>query len=125
MAKFYGIIGYGITEEETVEVPGETTGTTVKVGTGVWKDSIVEKKYYGDVLQNFRKISQGEDINDNIDVNNKLSIVSDPFAMQHFHSIKYVKWMGTAWKITTVEVQYPRLILYIGGVYNGETAPTS
>lgn len=110
MAKFYGPIGYGITSETSP---------------GVWTDTITERNYSGDVIQNYRKISQGESINDNIDVNNRLSIISDPFAMQHFHSIKYVKWMGAVWKVTTVEVQYPRLILTIGGVYNGETAPTS
>lgn len=106
MAKFYGIIGYGITEETTP---------------GVWTDSIVERNYTGDVIKNYRKTSSGESINDNIDVSNNISILSDPFAMNHFHTIKYVKWMGAAWKVSTVEVQYPRLILTIGGVYNGET----
>ncbi len=109
--KFYGPIGYGISSETSP---------------GVWADQIVERNYSGDVLQNYRKISQGESINDNIDVSNRLSIISDPFAMQHFHTIKYVKWMGTAWKVTTVDAsQYPRLILTIGGVYNGETASAS
>lgn len=107
MAKFYGPIGYGISSETSP---------------GVWTDEIVERNYRGDVIYNHRKISQGESINDNVDVSNHISIVSDPFAMQHFHTIKYIKWMGTAWKVTTIEVQYPRLILYIGGVYNGETA---
>lgn len=106
MAKFYGAVGYGITEETTP---------------GVWTDSIVERNYTGDVIKNYRKTSSGESINDNIDVSNNISILSDPFAMDHFHTIKYVKWMGAAWKVSTVEVQYPRLILTIGGVYNGET----
>lgn len=111
MAKFYGPIGYGISSE---------------TAPGVWTDTIVERNYRGDVLQNYRKVSQGESINDNIDVSNRLSIISDPFAMQHFHTIKYVKWMGAAWKVTTVDAsQRPRLILTIGGVYNGETAPTT
>lgn len=111
MAKFYGPIGYGITFE---------------TAPGVWTDTIIERNYRGDVLQNYRKVSQGESINDNIDVSNRLSIISDPFAMQHFHTIKYVKWMGAAWKVTTVDAsQRPRLILTIGGVYNGETAPTT
>lgn len=108
MAKFYGPIGYGI---------------TVETSPGVWTDTIVERNYRGDVLQNYRKISSGESINDNIDVSNRLSIISDPFAMQHFHTIKYVKWMGAYWKVTTVDAsQRPRLILTVGGVYNGETA---
>ena len=104
--KFYGPVGYGITEETTP---------------GVWTDRIVERNYSGDVIKNYRKTSSGESINDNIDVSNNISILSDPFAMNHFHTIKYVKWMGAAWKVSTVEVQYPRLILTIGGVYNGET----
>ena len=110
--KFYGPIGYGITEE-TFE------------GSGVWVDKIVERNYMGDVLKDYAKSSQGTSINDNIDINNRMSIVSDPFAMNHFHTIKYVKWMGAAWKVTSVEPQYPRLILSIGGVYNGETAEST
>lgn len=109
MAKFYGIVGYGVTEETTP---------------GVWTDRIVERNYSGDVIKNYKKSYSGESINDNIDVSNNISIISDPFAMQHFHTIKYVKWMGAAWKVSTVEVQYPRLILTIGGVYNGETLTT-
>ena len=77
MAKFYGAVGYGITEETTP---------------GVWTDSIVERNYTGDVIKNYRKTSSGESINDNIDVSNNISILSDPFAMNHFHTIKYVKW---------------------------------
>lgn len=102
--KFYGKIGYGVSEE---------------VRQGVFKDSIVERNYYGDVLQNYGKIVPGEGANDNIDINNRLSIVSDPFAMQHFHNIRYVEWMGAVWKVTMVDVKYPRLILTVGGVYNG------
>ena len=109
MAKFYGVVGYGITEETTP---------------GVWVDRIVERNYSGDVIKNYKKSYSGESINDNVDVSNNISIISDPFAMQHFHTIKYVKWMGAAWKVSTVEVQYPRLILTIGGVYNGETLAT-
>lgn len=105
--KFYGPIGYGTTSETT---------------SGVWTESVIERDYRGDVLQNFKRTSQGEGINDNIEISNKISIISDPFAMQHFHSIKYVKWMGAAWKVSSIDVQYPRLILTIGGVYNGETA---
>lgn len=110
MAKFFGVIGYGISEETSP---------------GVWTDQIVERSYSGDVVKNYKKSSAGESINDNIDVSNNISILSDPFAMQHFHTIKYVKWMGAAWKVSSVDVQYPRLILSIGGVYNGETIATS
>lgn len=112
MAKFYGPIGYAITRETSP---------------GVWTESEITERYCkGDVLQNYRKVSQGESINDDIDISNRLSIIADPFAMQHFHTMKYVKWMGAYWKITTVDAsQRPRLILTVGGVYNGETAPAT
>lgn len=110
MGKFYGPIGYGVTTETSP---------------GVWTPSIKERMYAGDILQNNRRVNQGESTNDNLDVSNRLSILADPYALNHFHTIKYVKWLGAAWKITTVDVQYPRLILTIGGVYNGETAESA
>jgi len=104
MAKFYGVIGYSVTEETSP---------------GVWTESITERNYYGDVIRNTRRWQSGEGLNDNLTINNIISIVADPFAYQHFHAIRYIKWMGTSWKIDNIEVQRPRLILTIGGVYNG------
>jgi len=106
MAKFYGEIGYA-----------ETTETAP----GVWTDVVTERKYFGDVIKNTRRLEAGEGLNDNLTINNMVSIVADPFAYQHFHAMRYVKWMGALWKVTNVEVQRPRLILTIGGVYNGPT----
>lgn len=106
MAKFYGEIGYADTEE---------------VSPDVWKEQITERKYTGDVLRNTSKTQPGENLNDNLTIDNRLSIIADPFAYQNFYSMRYVRWMGTLWKITSVEVQRPRLILTIGGVYNEQT----
>lgn len=106
MAKFYGEIGYADTVEET---PGN------------WQEQVIEKKYYGDVLRSTRRWESGEYLNDNLNINNTISIVADPYAYEHFFAIRYVKWMGARWKITNVEIQRPRLILTIGGVYNGPT----
>jgi len=107
MAKFYGPVGYGI----PTEVPPES---------GVWQDVITERTYSGDILRNSRKlvIASGT-LNDNINMSNEISIVSDPFANANFQSIRYIEYMGTKWKITSVEVKYPRLILEMGGLYNG------
>lgn len=106
MAKYYGQLGYAETQETRP---------------GIFKEVITERSYAGDVLRNARKLESGEAINDNVVVNNSLSIVADPYAYQHFFAIRYVRWMGTLWKVTNVEVQSPRLILTIGGVYNGPT----
>lgn len=103
MARFYGMIGYGETKETRP---------------GIWDEEITERAYYGDVLQNTRRWETGEHLNDDLNINNKISIVADPYAHQNFHTMRYVEWMGVRWKVTNVEVQYPRLILTIGGVYN-------
>lgn len=104
MAKYFGPIGY-------VE--------TVEMRPGVWDDQVTERNYRGDVLRNTRRYETGDRVNDNLNVDNQISIVSDPYAYQHFFAMKYIKWMGAYWKITNVEVQRPRLLLSIGGVYNG------
>jgi hypothetical protein len=109
MAKFYGVVGYA---------------ETIKTAPGVWTESITERNYFGDVLRMSRRWQAGENLNDDLTVDNQISIVADPFANQNFHSMRYVKWMGASWKITKVDVQRPRLLLTIGGVYNGPQAPT-
>lgn len=107
MAKFYGKIGYVETKEASP---------------GVWKEVPSERKYTGDVIRVTSRIQKSENLNDNLNLDNRLSIIADPFAYQNFHAMRYVQWMGALWKITSVEVQRPRLILTIGGVYNGPTA---
>jgi hypothetical protein len=109
MAKFFSEIGYGI---------------SVETDNGVWVDSIIERKYYGDVIRNTRKLAEGENLNSDISLQNSVSIVADAYANEHFFAIRFVRWAGTLWTVETVEVQSPRLILRLGGVYNGPTATT-
>lgn len=103
MAKFYGNIGY-VTTKETVP--------------GVWDEVVTERPYSGDMLKNTNRWQQTENLNDDIVVSNQISIVADPFAYENFFNMKFVRWMGVSWKVTNVEVQRPRLLLSIGGVYN-------
>lgn len=107
MAKFYGSVGYVETRETKP---------------GVWEDVVTNRNYYGDVFRNIRKLEPGESVNDNVVVNNTISIVADPYAYEHFFAIRYLEWMGAFWKVTHVDVQRPRLLLTIGGVYNGPTS---
>lgn len=107
MAKFYGAIGYAETVETTP---------------GVWKEQIAEHYYYGDLIRNTRRLQTADQLNDNINVANEISIVADPFAINNFHSMRYVEFMGAKWKISSVEVRHPRLILTVGGLYNAEQA---
>lgn len=105
MAKFYGKIGYA---------------STVETKPGVYEEQIVERSYYGDLIRNTRRLQSADKVNDDINISNEISIVSDPYATNNFHTMRYVVFMGTKWKVSNVEVSYPRLILTLGGVYNGQ-----
>lgn len=104
MAKWFGVIGYAETIETTP---------------GVWTEQITEREYYGDVIRNTRRLQTTDQVNDNIDISNEISIVADPYAYQNFHAMRYIEWMGNKWKVSSVDVQYPRLTLSLGGVWNG------
>ena len=103
MAKFAGKIGFAVIEENKP---------------GVWTERMVEHRYYGDLMRNTRRLQSSGNLNDNVIISNQISIVADPFAKENFHAMRYVELYGAKWKITSVEVQYPRLILELGDVYN-------
>lgn len=103
MAKFCGVIGYVVTKETEP---------------GIYEEQVIENEYYGDMIRNTRRLREAAKVNDDITISNQVSIIADPFANHHFHEMRYVIIMGVKWKITEVEVQYPRLILTIGGLYN-------
>ena len=105
MAKYYGKVGYAETEETSP---------------GVWTEKIVERYYRGDAIRISRRRESDDKINGDIEVSNEISILSDPYAEQHFHQIRYVAWAGALWTVKTVTVERPRLRLAIGGVYNGQ-----
>ena len=105
MAKWFGKIGYS---------------ETVETAPGVWTPQVTERQYFGDVIRNNTRWStNSESANDDLTVNCQISIVADPFAINKFHSIKWIEFMGTKWKVTTVEPQFPRLLLTLGGEWNG------
>lgn len=110
MSKFFGNIGYAINKE---------------IRPGVWADKIEVRSYYGDVIRDTRQYQTSDSLNDNLNVSNQFSIVADPFAYENFHSMKYIEYMGAKWKISNIEVKYPRLILTVGGVYNESTTETA
>ena len=104
MAKFSGKIGFAVQQE---------------TDPGVQTEDIQERQYYGDVIRNIRRLQTSGNLNDDIEISNRLSIIADPYAYENFHAMRYVIFMGSKWKVSEVEVEYPRLILSLGGLYNG------
>lgn len=105
--KYHGRIGFVKYKEDT---PGN------------WTDTVVERSYYGDIIQNRAFFNTSDKINDDMNITNKISIVANSFAIENLQWMKYIEWLGVLWKITSIEPSLPRIILTIGGVYNGEQA---
>jgi hypothetical protein len=106
MAKFYGNVGF-------IE--------TIETTPGVWKAQETVFPYDGDLTRNTSMFQTSGGINDNKDINTEISIVGDAYAIQNFTNIRYVEFMGAKWKVSSVAPSLPRLILSIGGVWNGES----
>lgn len=107
MAKFYGKVGYG---------------QAVEGNQGVYSDDITEIVYSGDVVRNSLRIQEGLSLNDDLTVGHSISIVADAYASQHYSAIRYVELEGTKWKVVHIELHRPRLLLRLGGLYNGPTS---
>lgn len=106
MTKFFGRIGYV---------------HSVDRQNGVWEEEAVERMLYGDVVRNTRRLITGEDLNSDLTTGNSISVVADDYANENIFAIRYVEWRGSLWFVADVEVQAPRLLLRLGGLYNGPT----
>ena len=107
MAKFHNKIGYA---------------SSTETSPGVWTDVITEREYYGDVIREAKSWVGRDQVNDNLVVSNRISITADDFAYSNFSGMRYVIWSGVYWKVSSIEIQRPRIILSLGGVYNGPKA---
>lgn len=108
MARFGGKVGFG----SAVENPPNS---------GIWKDVIIARTYYGDVVRNSVRFQENGKVNTDLTLGNSISIVADAYANEHFFAVRYVEWAGVLWTVTEVTVESPRLLLRLGGVYNGPT----
>lgn len=106
MARFAGEIGFVIQRD-----PGDDND--------VWTEETVERFYRGDILRNVRRYENGVSVNDNVVLNNQISVIADGFFLQNYGCVRYATVGGVKWKVTSVDIQRPRLILTLGDVYNG------
>lgn len=105
--KFSGEVGFWKGDVETIP--------------GIFKPKIEEKHYTGDIFRNNRRFQSAENQqNDNLVINNQITIVADLYMQSNMSSIRYVRWNGTCWKVNSVDINPPRLTLELGGVYNFE-----
>lgn len=106
MAKYCGFVGFVLNKE---------------IVPGIWDEETVERRYFGDVLKNRVTNSDVNSSNTNVRITTNISIVVDPFVMNHYDAIKYAEYFGKKWKVVDYEIEYPRLTLMLGGLYNGNS----
>ena len=106
MPRYYGNIGF---QEQVETAPG------------VWREKIVERQYRGEITRNQLRWNSGSEMNDDLRIDNAISIVFDPYLEKHISSIRYVTWMGSKWKVTSLSIQRPRVVLQLGGLYNDQS----
>lgn len=107
MAKFHGKVGFG--------------AASVNKGGGVWEVDIVEKLFYGDHIRNGRRLDTDNSVNGTLTRSDRIEIMASPFAYANAELIRYVELRGVLWEVTTVSEERPRLVLQLGGKYNGRT----
>ena len=105
MSKFYGTVGFV---------------KTVETKPGIWEEQVEEKGYYGDLIRNIGRYNGSNKVNADFTLNNQISIVTDPYALENLQFIKFVRFLGTAWVVSSIDVEYPRLVLSLGDIYNEE-----
>jgi hypothetical protein len=112
MARFSGLVGFA---------------HTVRSAPGVSREQITERgPYYGDVKRASLTMQQGNTVNTELRTTNTIEIMADDgYLSENIFAIRYVVWAGVCWSVTDVTDQRPRLLLRLGGVYNGARPETS
>jgi len=108
MSRFYGPVGFSVEEVET--------------SPGIYNPPMTERNYFGSVIKHNRQWEPSDGVNDDLNVTNQISIVADDYSYKHCSGIRYVKWMDAYWKVTSFEISPPRILLNLGGVWNGDKA---
>ena len=111
MARYHGRVGFLITEDDQT--------------TGIATERAVEKPFYGTVHEHTRRWDDSGSLNDDLTLGNQISIVATDYAFQHASAIAYAEFMGQKWKVTSVRLKPPQIIMTLGGIWNGRQAGTA
>lgn len=107
MSKWFGKLGFVETRETEPSV---------------YSEIVTERDCYGDLTRNMRRLQSSDKVNDDISLANTLSVIADPYVQEHFCNLRYVTLYGGKWKVTDAAVEYPRVVLTLGGLYHGSEA---
>lgn len=111
MAKWSGRIGFVTTKESPA-------------GSGIHREVVTIKPFTGEVIRSIRRWQPGEKVNDDVSLGNQISVVATPYLFSNFYAIRFVSFMNSWWSVSSTTLDYPRINIEIGGLYNGNTTAT-
>jgi hypothetical protein len=86
---------------------------------GVYTNVASEIEIRGDFIQSRQRWNEPTEINQDVKLEHRISFVASQSVTQQIQNIRYVKIADVKWSVTTITTQPPRLVLALGGVYNG------
>lgn len=105
MARYYGRVGFKIAEDDQT--------------TGIVRNTVVEKPYFGRIIEHSRKWQGSDSATDDLVLANQIAITANDYAFNHATAIAYAVYMNGRWKVTDIRIKRPEIILTLGGIYNG------
>lgn len=105
MAKFSGLVGYVTTEQTTP---------------GVWLPVETPKRMRGDIIRQSSSRQNDDKVNSDVSLNHRISLVGDAYSFGNYYNIRWIEVDGLKWEVTGIEIQRPRIIVTLGGPYNGQ-----
>lgn len=88
-------------------------------GDGIYTEEIEEKVYYGDLLSSrWNNENNQNSTNTNVRLNNSISVICDKYLSENISVMRYITYKNSKWCINGIEIQPPRIIINIGGIYN-------
>lgn len=94
----------------------------VEIEPGVYKPQVVVKAIKGSVVSNsYQHQNSDKSTIDNVRITNQLSIVANQFLNKHITNLMYVEFQGVKWKVESFDIQPPRVVVSLGGVYNEQS----
>ena len=111
MARFHDMVGF------LIPVDDQRTGLST--------NRVVERPYYGKILEHTRRWESSDHVNDDLNISNQISITANDYAFKHMSAIAYVRFMGGYWKVSSIRIKGPEIVLTLGGVWNGQVGSTA
>lgn len=93
--------------------------SNTEVTGGIATQPIISKRYFGEIITTSSRLQTQDKINPDVTINNSIAILLDGYLNNNLSNIVYVEFLNKKWSVSSIELRHPRVILSLGGLYNG------